>query len=375
RGVIRYSRLHPLVGTLSIGIFAAVFIGVIPDGISGVEWYHFVRFLAIYCLFFFLIAGALLPSQRAITYTLVAAALFQSMLGIGQFIMQHDLGLRHIEAGPLDTSIDGVAEFWSGGTLFVRAYGTFPHPNMLALFLLLVIFLWIWRGDRTERPPDAHESMTWRTLLFSIATTFALVLGFFAAFSRWHLILLGCAIFFSLYIVSVRSDATPGVTRRFTLVILCGIILLAVFSNEWESRFFGMSDTSILERERERAPTLRMITEHPVFGVGIGNYTAFLAQYRSIDEAWMLQPPHNLYLLVASEIGIVGALMLLTVWCCVGSAGVRASPQSRERILKLGVLLLLAGAGFGDHAFWTLQQGQLLFWISLGLIGRQSVSV
>jgi len=64
--------------------------------------------------------------------------------------------------------------------------------------------------------------------------------------------------------------------------------------------------------------TWNLIQENPFFGWGLRNFTAL---YQEKMEIW-LGHPHNLFLMLAAEIGILGMILLLIL---VGSAIVRAS--------------------------------------------------
>ena len=72
---------------------------------------------------------------------LISSAVLQSIIAIGQYVKQADLGLRYLGEGMLGLHINGVAVFINeNGERVMRAYGTTPHPNVLAGFLFLSIF-------------------------------------------------------------------------------------------------------------------------------------------------------------------------------------------------------------------------------------------
>lgn len=61
----------------------------------------------------------------------------QSMIGFGQFVLQRDLGLAVFGESVLSPLNRDVARTFIEGGRLLRAYGTFPHPNILAAFLVL----------------------------------------------------------------------------------------------------------------------------------------------------------------------------------------------------------------------------------------------
>jgi O-antigen ligase len=109
-----------------------------------------------------------------------------------------------------------------------------------------------------------------------------------------------------------------------------------------------------------------IIFRHPLIGVGLGN---FISTSKNITDyskfPWRLQPVHNLYLLIASEIGLLGLfLFLLTIFFYffkrISFYSILNSPLD---LFFMAVLLI----SFFDHYFWTLPQGQLIFWLTFAL--------
>jgi O-antigen ligase len=112
---------------------------------------------------------------------------------------------------------------------------------------------------------------------------------------------------------------------------------------------------SVIIRNELALAAVAMWKSYPLIGVG---FNAFLVQLPTILPArylFFLQPPHSVYLLIASELGIIGAGCV--IWCMY---------QLITRLLRLPnklplIILLLYGLlGTIDHYPLTLQQGQLL---------------
>ncbi len=94
-------------------------------------------------------------------------------------------------------------------------------------------------------------------------------------------------------------------------------------------------------------------------------------------EFWHYQPAHNIYLLIASEIGVIGLLIFaLFITQALKDGFCFNNNVSRETLLarkSLQHILIAIFVGFliiglFDHYFWTLQQGRLIFWLVLALI-------
>jgi O-antigen ligase len=105
-----------------------------------------------------------------------------------------------------------------------------------------------------------------------------------------------------------------------------------------------------------------MVQSSPWFGVGLGNFLVALPSSLPSRAIYFLQPVHNIYLLLLSEIGIVGIGVLGWV--------LRSISWSKKYILSSPITASLVGLlllGLVDHYVLTLQQGRLLLTVLLGL--------
>jgi uncharacterized membrane protein len=101
--------------------------------------YYFIR------LFVLLGAAAVLAfafdrkifSLDFIATILGGGAIFQAFLALAQFKFQRSIGLQFLGESPIDIFTKGVARVSIAGGTILRAYGTMPHANILAAFLIL----------------------------------------------------------------------------------------------------------------------------------------------------------------------------------------------------------------------------------------------
>ncbi|MCI0421606.1 MAG: hypothetical protein L0312_20670, partial [Acidobacteria bacterium] len=91
----------------------------------------------------------------------------------------------------------------------------------------------------------------------------------------------------------------------------------------------------------------------------------------------LYQPAHNIYLLIYSELGIVGIAAFLfflglLFWQYRKKGNLKSpAPDALAGAGGLGlaaVLLSFLFIGFFDHFPWTLQQGRLILWGILGAV-------
>lgn len=121
---------------------------------------------------------------------------------------------------------------------------------------------------------------------------------------------------------------------------------------------FTSFEESVVVRQQLNAAAIKLWQSSPLFGVGLGNFLVRLPEALPTRTIYFLQPVHNIYLLLLSEVGVVGFLFL--VWFL--QKAFRHSFSIWH--LAFGILLVL---GLVDHYPLSLQQGQLLLTLLLGL--------
>ena len=125
--------------------------------------------------------------------------------------------------------------------------------------------------------------------------------------------------------------------------------------------------------------------EHPVLGIGAGQYVINLLNRRDVLE-WQYEPVHNVFLLMLNELGIAAlSLFLFFVYKLFHveqferlDAKIVPRGTMRQDIITAhikGILLALLVISLLDHYPWTIQQGQVIIWLSLAMLaanGRRS---
>jgi O-antigen ligase len=93
------------------------------------------------------------------------------------------------------------------------------------------------------------------------------------------------------------------------------------------------------------AASLKSIGQHPILGVGLGNFALILDQ--DVSAAKKGASAHNLYLDFASEIGIIGALILVAIFVNILYTSWLVFRGSKETHFKIYGLL------FGLYFLWV----------------------
>lgn len=325
-----------------------------------VAGYRLVKLLEMAAVFLYFRKRALtIASPRSLLWALVAGGILQAGIGIGQFVKQGDLGLQRFGESVLAPDMRGVAAFLDiHSQKIMRAYGTFPHPNVLATYLLIVLGgLYALIYDRNVR--------VWWYLLYSVMLT-----GFLLTYSRTAIVVWGVLMVVMLFF-------KRGFPKRE--ILFSTLIILAIFSGLFWKDVIGrftihQSDESIVLREYYNGQALHSNGRVNWLGVGIGNFVPWLMQEQPHLSRILYQPAHNLYLLLYAEIGMIGVGLFLA-WLI--ELGVKAWLPFRWNPLSVLGIWLWASFLFlalFDHYFWTLQQGMIMWWAVHGLIARQADS-
>lgn len=299
---------------------------------------------------------------------LAIGTVFESVLAFTQYINQGSVGglLYFLGERTFTSSTPGIANAAINGQLILRPYSTFPHPNVLAGFLLismvLILFLLSYQQKRFIK------------IIFLLGLLFGTV-AIFLSLSRvaillW-LIILSIAIWaFLKKAIQDRARAKNIFIAVSILVILT--ICLVVFPLYPRFAQTTLGEESIVQRQILISDSLEMIRAHPVIGVGLGNFIPSLVIFQKfISLGFYLQPVHNIFLLTAAETGLIGLAIL--VWFLVMTYKrllCRVTEKHYEKNVYrvfLFMLTIVIITGLFDHYWLTLQQGQLLFSLVLGL--------
>lgn len=209
-----------------------------------------------------------------------------------------------------------------------------PAAHYLVLNLPLAAYLGYhyWQQWQTQKREELKRrfGQPAKSLLFAALFLMALIHVFMTTTRTAILALIIYAILFPLYyLVGKRrslSIKTWGMTIAMTMLIALLIIgSLAVFPKT-RARIMRsvnrVGSTSILEaRQYHWGNTLKMIEDHPLLGVGLGNwqfsYPLYMKSYRK-DSCFnfnvQVTRAHNDYLQLAAECGIGALVIFLLLW-------------------------------------------------------------
>jgi O-antigen ligase len=357
--------------------------------------FHSCTYLIGAILFFFIAKNLFKDKKVFFNSALIIflSGILQSIIAIFQFVSQKSIGLYFMGESQLTPHALGVAKFEMAGEKFIRAYGTFSHPNLLGAFLIfaLICGLWLLKNNichsslchpRQSRVLGRNPGFKNKSLL--VLGNFLILIGIFLTFSRsvWlttFLIILSLLVFNRKKIAKIFSKLSSH-QKISSIALLMAIIFLMIFAAFPRLHLKNcFNDRSYDLRKAYNQTAFKVIHENPILGVGPGNFTLVLAGVVETSQVleiaslqpWELQPVHNLYLLIASEIGLVGLIIFIFFLLRLSSV-IPYNKTGIRQNLFLYLFLAYLFLGFFDHYFWTLPQGQMLFWLCLAFFVSSS---
>jgi O-antigen ligase len=105
----------------------------------------------------------------------------------------------------------------------------------------------------------------------------------------------------------------------------------------------------------------KLLANNFIFGRGLNSFV--IDSVKTGDHystTWLLQPVHNIYLLTASETGIIGGLILYLFLSII-----LTKVALVNRWYFLAIIFILV-TGLFDHYWFTLQQNMLLLGLLIG---------
>ncbi|MEM4270556.1 MAG: O-antigen ligase family protein [Candidatus Pacearchaeota archaeon] len=342
---------------------------------------------------------------RFVLVSLVLAGIFQSVVGISQFFLNRSVGFYFLGESILNPETSGVAKIIIENVKHIRAYGTFPHPNILAVFLVIpiLILLYFFINSSLLRHRNIQKLIsneTKRHSFFISVLCFTILIslfsGFLLTFSRTAFISLFLVIF-TLFLAKYWLSG-----KKIWLIINSLFLVFAILFIVSHLYFFRtsiLSTQSFYERVFYKNVAYETISTHPLIGVGIGQFVFHEYTKNQNFQGWQYQPVHNLYLLITSELGLVGLsiaiLLMLTIIhnCCINISN--ATEKNRNELVEkcnknfertiydecysykkpivwdltispyCSLLFIFLVASFFDHYFWDIRSGMIIFLIPI----------
>lgn len=217
----------------------------------------------------------------AVTLVLAAQAIFASYQHLaGRSLTPYWL----FGESQLNESMIGLARGSFNGAERLLAYGTTPHPNILAgiTVLLSVILISQYKYKKLFLLTILMDNILIIFLTQSWSALLALLLGIIGIYGNRYIkqnivyLIIFCTLLTPFFLLLFQPLQAPSITRRIVL----------------------------------NNAALHTFVSHPVIGVGLGNFTAVVEKMMVNTEfVRFIQPTHNVAMLLLAETGLVGILL------------------------------------------------------------------
>ena len=241
--------------------------------------------------------------------------------------------------------IYGVVET-PGGALFGPYVNRDHFAGLMEMLIPVAIFSLVGRGGRS--------SLATSTLCVS-AVTLGLA-SLLLSGSRGGLLALSGEIAIAAGVLR-RAGARTMQRRRLAMAaafaLLAGAMLFAYVDPGWVAKRLGSVayvDSTWAEwtgtRQKMARDALHMWRDHPLLGVGLGDFETAYPRYQSFPSDEWIDHAHNDYVEVLAETGLVGALLILSALAFFLRLAFRDGGrhiQSQAGWIRLGATLACSG--------------------------------
>ncbi len=269
--------------------------------------------------------------KKLLVFSIGFTMIFQFCLALFQTIFQRSL-FGYLPFGEVDYHSPAIAKGVFNGFIYKLPYGTTVHPNILAGFFV-VCFLVL---------------ATYKTKFLKYFFLMTLLIIFLTqSLSALIALLAGILVF----LINKKYLKLAKI-----LVILFGLGVVFVLSN---IRYTKYDIPSLARRAQLEQLAFSMIHDHPLTGVGWNNFTLEMDNYGYVrGNVRFLQPVHNMFLLLISELGIFG-IVLVAIWIKL------IWKANQITLVFLSAFTVLSSF---DHYLLTLTTGRMLLILSLVVI-------
>jgi Tol biopolymer transport system component/O-antigen ligase len=290
---------------------------------------------------------------------LATIVVIEFVVVVGQWLTHSPLGLSFLGT-PVELN-QRITDSQSLG----RPFGTITHPVFMAAFLGPLALLGLCLAVNLRRPKQKAGAL----LLAGLATAPM-------AISHTRSAALGLAI------AVVVVVAASLVSRRLQLRVFCGWVfvvlvgcaafanqLLALYQENFHTKHFSLE---VDARGQLYSLGWRMFDAHPLFGTGLNNFQQVMEDYNPRGLIFDGNPVHNLFLLQASETGVVGFIALLVAGLPVLFVAIRTA-RSKDRLYSAvgtAVAAMFVFFVVEELFVFSLRQDhpRTLFWLLSGLV-------
>ncbi|MCK4414330.1 MAG: O-antigen ligase family protein [Candidatus Eisenbacteria sp.] len=289
-----------------------------------------------------------LEMLKIVVFYLLVVHLVDSRLRLRVFIWTLLLLIGYVALNAFGGYLGGSTHFAQGIERAVGSTSVAGSPNQLGTTMAAAIPLFLLLA--------LHKPLGWKRLVLAIGT---LLLTATLGVTGSRASILGFLGGIAVLWWSTRHRVLLGIVG--ILVLVGGFLLLP---QQYQTRYSTITHSELDGSSQARLATwqagLQMITDRPIFGVGIGCFGTAHATAYSPEERRSWLEPHSLFIQVFAEVGLVGAVLFFAFLI----AAFRLNRRTGRRLAEAG-----AGWGFERILLLGLFAGLAVLLIS-GIFGH-----
>lgn len=348
-------RWFPKITVPALGLVGVAVMSLVSALDTSFAVYGVIRYIYLFLLFFYVANHV---SNNRDLESVVRWLLYGLAIQVVVVLVQFFLGRPFSTVDVLSLS----EELFIGpaGSRLLRPPGLLGHPTDLASYLapMLILCLCVFAGR--------YRVLNRNLLGVLLAAGIGALL---ATLTRAGWVSFALA---SLIVIVLGSRYGWFKPRHSVLLILAFLVTISLLSGPIENR---ISRTSISEAVDVRISLMdrafQFIRSQPVFGIGVNNYGVALRPYQSLSaHAEWTYTVHNSYLIVATEMGVVGAGFFLWFLLAAFTQSYRGLRPRDPAIIPIATALVAGLVGYG---FNMMVEGMMsttlleLLWLMVGL--------
>ena len=240
-----------------------------------------------------------------------------------------------------------------------RVFSTFENPNLLAIFLVIVIPIALFLFLNTKK---SIGKVYYAASIVIFTACLALT------FSRTGMLGLAAAIIIFIMLMNIRY---------IIFLLIGGVALIPFLPASIINRIksMGLHDSTVEYRFKIWETTMEMIRDNPITGVGYGSST-YMEVYRDyLGRTKIVAHAHNTFLQIWAESGIVGIIafliFILQIYFNYIKTIIQASDKMQKLMLILGISVITGFLvnGIAEHSFFYYKN-MIMFYLVFFLTSR-----
>lgn len=255
----------------------------------------------------------------------------------------------------------GIPDAWAVEN---RATSLYDYPNAVGLFIAPIVTMAVVRYASSIKKFD-------RGLLQPLPLVSVLLMlgGIVAAKTEAALIAIPAA----LAIVGLFAPIAGRIKYAIIAASITGACAVSLFAPSIIQKIL-LQDSSGLVRRAQWSETLTMLADRPFLGAGLSGYPAALAPYHDATFYEIFQYPHQIFLNIWSELGLIGILALVISTVLV----MRTTWRRKDDAIVLAfaaAILAMAIHGLVDVPFFKNDLAILTALCLMGMLVKKEMKI